>query len=80
VRESANELHITTSIESYYGGSDQAPFEERSVPNVMFIYWPDEVYHTAADSATHVSRTNLLETAELSALLALKLSPKLPFL
>jgi len=40
----------------------------------MFIYWPDEAYHTPKDTADRISRKNLLETARLTALIALKLS------
>lgn len=72
--ESAKQLGITLSVQAYEGGSDHQPFQEEGVPNLMFIYWPYEEYHTPSDTADHVSRTNLLETAKLTALIVLKLS------
>ncbi len=73
-KESAEELGISLSVEGYYGGSDHASFENNGVPNLMFIYWPDDAYHTPADTAAHVSKRNLLDTARLTALVALKLA------
>ena len=72
--ESAKELNIALNIESYSGGSDHAAFEEKNVQNLMFIYWPDDVHHTPADTSAHVLRANVLETGRLTALIALKLS------
>jgi len=74
VNESAEQLEIPLDLQGFSGSSDQVPFEEKNVQNLMFIYWPDEVYHTPADTADHVSRRNLLETARLTALITLKLS------
>jgi len=74
VTESAHELGISAHVRGFIGSSDHAVFEERKVPNLMFIYWPDELYHTPADKADHVSRENLIETARLTALVALRLS------
>jgi len=74
VTESAEQLLISVDLQDFSGSSDQVPFEEKKVQNLMFIYWPDEVYHTPADTADHVSRRNLLETARLTALTALKLA------
>jgi Zn-dependent M28 family amino/carboxypeptidase len=72
--ESAKQLGITISVQGYTGDSDHAPFEEKGVPNFMFIYWPYEEYHTPSDTPDRVSRANLLVTAKLTALIALKLS------
>ncbi len=72
--ESAGELGISILLGGYSGGSDHSQFEERGVPNLMFIYWPDEVYHTPGDTTDHVSKANLLGTARLTALVALRLS------
>ena len=75
--ESAAELDIPVHVEGYSGGSDSVPFEKKGVPNLMFIYWPDDVYefyHTPADTASHVSKGDLLEASRLTALIALKLS------
>jgi hypothetical protein len=72
--ESAKQLGVTLSVLGYEGGSDHAPFEENGVPNLMLIYWPYERYHTPSDTPDHVSRANLLDTARLTALIALKLS------
>ena len=72
--ESAKQLGFVISVQGYEGGSDHAPFEEEGVPNLMFIYWPYEEYHTPSDTSDHVSRADLLETAKLTALIALKLS------
>jgi len=74
VTESAEQLRISVNLQGFSGSSDQVPFEERKVQNLMFIYWPDEVYHTPSDTADHVSRRNLLETARLTALITLKLA------
>jgi len=78
VTESAEQLGISLDLQGFSGGSDQVPFENRKVQNLMFIYWPDEFYHTPADTADHVSRRNLLETARLTALMALKLAEATP--
>ena len=72
--ESAKQLGVTLSVLGYEGDSDHAAFEEGGVPNLMLIYWPYEQYHTPSDTPDHVSRVNLLETAKLTALIALKLS------
>ncbi|MCJ7455987.1 M20/M25/M40 family metallo-hydrolase [Candidatus Bathyarchaeota archaeon] len=72
--ESAKELGISLDIEGVSGGSDHVPFMEKNVQSMMFIYWPDDAYHTPADDANHVSKSNLLETAKLTALIALRLS------
>jgi len=74
VTESAEQLRISLNLQGFSGSSDQVPFEKEKVQNLMFIYWPDEVYHTPADTADHVSRRNLLETARLTALITLKLA------
>jgi len=39
----------------------------------MFIRWPDEFYHTPRDMADRIPRKNLLETARLTALIAMRL-------
>lgn len=72
--ESAEQLNISLRITGNNGGSDHVTFEERGVANAMFIYWPDDFYHTPADTSNHVSKTNLLETAKLTTLIALRLS------
>jgi len=72
--ESVEQLRVSIQIEKYSGGSDHVPFERSVVPNLMFIYWPDEAYHTPKDMAERISRKNLLETARLTALMALRLS------
>jgi hypothetical protein len=72
--ESANELDISVNFQDYQGGSDSVPFEEKGVPNLTLIYWPDDTYHTPADTADHVSKENLRETGRLAALITLKLS------
>jgi len=72
--ESVEQLRVSVQVEKYSGGSDHAPFERNMVPNLMFIYRPDEAYHTPKDTADRISRKNLLETARLTALMALKLS------
>jgi hypothetical protein len=72
--DSAEQLGITIRVQEYSGGSDYAAFKEKGVPNLMFIYWPYEEYHTPNDTADHISRANLLETAKLTALIALRLS------
>ena len=72
--ESAKELGISLDIEGMSGGSDHVPFMEKDVQSLMFIYWPDDAYHTPADDVNHVSKSNLLETAKLTALIALRLS------
>ncbi len=72
--ESAKQLGISLVTEDFAGGSDHASFENKGIPNLMFIYWPDDVYHTPADTAEHVSKRNLLETARLTALITLKLA------
>jgi len=72
--ESRQELNISLNVESPSGDSDHASFEDRDVPNLMLIYWPDNVYHTSRDIPDHVSKEHLLETARLTALMALKLS------
>jgi len=72
--ESANELDIPVNFQDYQGGSDNVPFEEKGVPNLTLIYWPDDAYHTPADTADHVSKENLRETGRLTALITLKLS------
>jgi len=44
---------------------------------LMLIYWPGvvyEFYHTPTDTASHTSKSDLLEAARLTALIALKLS------
>ena len=74
VSESAEMLGMPLSVQGYTGGSDQVPFEQKGVQNVILIYWPDDLYHTPADTASHVSRRNLIETARLTALIALRLS------
>jgi len=74
VTESAEQLGISLNLQGFSGSSDQVPFEKKTVQNLMFIYWPDEVYHTPADTSDHVSRRNLLETARLTALTTLKLA------
>jgi len=74
--ESAAQLDIPVHVEDS-GGSDHVPFEKKGVPNLMFVYWPNDVYefyHTPADTASHTSKSNLLETSRLTALIALKLS------
>jgi len=78
VTESAEQLGISLDLQGFFGSSDQVPFEKRKVQNLMFIYWPDEVYHTPADTADHVSRRNILETARLTALITLKLAEASP--
>jgi hypothetical protein len=60
--------------EDFAGGSDHASFENKGIPNLMFICWPDDVYHTPADTAAHVSKRNLFDTARLTALITLKLA------
>jgi len=72
--ESANKLDISVDFQDYQGGSDNVSFEEKGVPNLTLIYWPDEAYHTPADTADHVSKENLRETGRLTTLVALKLS------
>jgi len=72
--ESAKELGISINIEGGSGGSDHVPFAEKNVQSLMFIYWPDDAYHTPADDVNHVSKNNLLETAKLAGLIALRLS------
>lgn len=72
--ESATQLDISIRVQGYHGGSDHSQFEERGVPNLMFIYWPDEMYHTPNDTADHLSKTSLLDAAKLTALVVLKLS------
>ncbi len=72
--ESVEQLRVSIDIEKYSGGSDHVLFERNMVPNLMFIYSPDEVYHTPKDTADRISRKNLLETARLTALIALRLS------
>ena len=72
--ESVEELHVSLQLQKYSGGSDHVSFERNKVANLMFIYWPDEAYHTPKDTADRISRKNLLETARLTALIALKLS------
>jgi len=75
--ESAAELDITVRVQGHSGGSDIVPFEKKGVPNLMFIYWPNDVYefyHTPADTASHASKSDLLETSRLTALIVLKLS------
>jgi hypothetical protein len=57
----------------FSGDSDQVPFEENNIPNVMFIYRPlDPVYHTPADTPEHISRNKILDTGRLTALIVLK--------
>ena len=72
--ESANELGISLDVGGVSGGSDHVAFMESDVQTLMFIYWPDDAYHTPADDANRVSRSNLLETAKLTALITLRLS------
>jgi len=74
MNESRQELNISLNVEASSGGSDHASFEDRDVPNLMLIYWPDNVYHTSRDTPDHVSKEQLLETARLTTLMALKLS------
>ena len=74
VTESAEQLGISLNLQGFSGSSDQVPFEKKKIQNLMFIYWPDDVYHTPADTSDHVSRRNLLETARLTALITLKLA------
>jgi len=71
--ESANQLGISLVMQDFQGGSGHASFENKGVPNLMLIYWPDDAYHTPADTATHVSKKNLFDAARLTALIALKL-------
>ena len=72
--ESRQELNISLNVVDPSGDSDHASFEDRDVPNLMLIYWPDSVYHTSRDMPSHVLKEQLLETAKLTALMALKLS------
>jgi len=72
--ESRQELNVSLSVESVVADSDHWSFEDRSVPSLMLIYWPDSVYHTSRDTIDHVSKQKLLETAKLTSLMALKLS------
>jgi len=74
VTESAEQLGISFNLQGFSGSSDQVPFEEKRVQNLMFIYWPDEFYHTPADTADRVSTRKLLETARLTALTTLELA------
>jgi hypothetical protein len=74
MNESAKQLHIPVDVQGFSPDSDNTPFEQNGVQNLMFIYWPDDVYHTPADTADHISEKNLLETARLTALIALKLA------
>ena len=72
--ESRQELNISLNVVGPSGDSDHASFEDHDVPNLMLIYWPDNVYHTSRDIPDHVSKEQLLETAKLTALMAMKLS------
>lgn len=82
--ESAKQLNTTVGdLSPEEAGGDNIPFEENAVPNLMFVYWgtPNvnapggyEFYHTPLDTADHVSREDLLETAKLTALITLKLT------
>lgn len=72
--ESRQELSISLNVVDPSGDSDHASFEDRDVPNLMLIYWPDNAYHTSRDIPDHVSKEQLLETAKLTTLMALKLS------
>ena len=71
--ESIEQLHVSVHVEGFSGGSDHVPFERNRVANLMFICWPDEVYHTPADTLNHISRERLLETSRVTALITLKL-------
>jgi hypothetical protein len=72
--ESRQELSISLNVVDPSGDSDHASFEDRDVPNLMLIYWPDNAYHTSRDTPDHVSKEHLIETARLTTLVALKLS------
>jgi Zn-dependent M28 family amino/carboxypeptidase len=72
--ESRQELGVPLKIEEVSADSDHWSFEDRNVPSLMLIYWPDSVYHTTRDIIDHVSKQKLLETARLTSLMALKLS------
>jgi Zn-dependent M28 family amino/carboxypeptidase len=73
--DSAKQLQISLDVEGFSGGSDHAPFQEKHVPNLMFIYEPlDEVYHTPADTVDHISTIDLANTAKLTSLITLKLT------
>lgn len=72
--ESRRQLNVSCELQDVRGGSDHASFQAKSVPNMMLIYWPDDVYHTSRDTASHVSKQKLLVVAKLTALMALKLS------
>jgi hypothetical protein len=74
MNESRQALHISFSVEDFYGDSDHETFEDNHVPNLMLIYWPDDTYHTASDTISHISKTKLLNVARLTALITLKLS------
>ncbi|MCJ7505001.1 M28 family peptidase [Candidatus Bathyarchaeota archaeon] len=71
--ESAVQLGVSISVEKFSGGSDHVHFERNKVANLMFIRWPDEFYHTPRDMDDRIPRKNLLETARLTALIAMRL-------
>ena len=72
--ESRQELSVSLNVVDPSGDSDHASFEDRGVPSLMLIYWPDSVYHTSRDVPERVSKEHLIETAKLTTLMALKLS------